>query len=59
MDNEVDFMLKMLDTQGIAVSTVSDGHIFMVKMSFLKELIEKHSSKESITIFLKRPDFKN
>ena len=58
-DKGLDFLLKMLETQDVACSTVRDGHVLMFKMDKLKALVEQHKDKEAITIFVKRPDFKN
>jgi hypothetical protein len=57
--NEIDFFTKMMDSQGVAVSTVSDGHIIIFKREFLQSLLDKYSDRDSLTIFIKRPEFKN
>lgn len=54
-----DYMQKMADLQGCACSTVKDGHLLLMKKSFLRELLEKYPDKEHILIFVKRPDFKD
>lgn len=54
-----EFILEMVDKKGIAISSVSDGHVIMVKRSFLEELLAKDPTKEQFLIFLKRPEFKN
>jgi hypothetical protein len=53
---EIDFFLKMMETQGVAVSTVKDGHLIMFKRTWLEDLLKAHPNPE-ITIFIKRPDF--
>jgi hypothetical protein len=58
-DKEIDFFLTTVETQGVACSTVADGHVLMFKTSWLKSLLEKYEDKPQISIFIKRPDFKN
>jgi hypothetical protein len=56
--DDADFFLEIVKTQGVACSTVSDGHVLMFKRSFLKDLLEKYPNEE-IAIFIQRPEFKN
>lgn len=55
----IDFMLELLEQQGVVCSTVSDGHILMFKRQKLLSLLNNHPDQETISIFIKRPDFKN
>jgi len=58
MSKDTDFFLELVRTQGVACSTVDDGHVLMFKREWLQSLLEKFPSQE-IAIFIKRPDFKN
>lgn len=58
-DDGIDYFLKLVETQGVACSTVKDGHIIMFKRSWLQSLLDSHSDNPEITIFIQRPDFKN
>lgn len=58
-DDAIDFFLKLAETQGVACSTVKDGHLLMFKRSFLQEILDKHPDRDKISIFVKRPDFKD
>jgi hypothetical protein len=58
-DNAIEFMLKTLELQGAAISTVSDGHVIMFKKNYLLELLKQNPESEKLVIFLKRPEFKN
>ena len=55
----IDFLWDQVERQGAACSTVKDGHVLTFKLSFLKEIVEKYSDREHLTIFVQRPDFKN
>lgn len=55
----VDFFIKTLDTQGVAVSTVKDGHILAFKREHLQQILDAHPDQEKIIIFIKQPEFKN
>jgi hypothetical protein len=52
------FFLKMAETQGVACSTVSDGHTLLFKREWLQNLLDAHPNNDRICIFIKRPDFK-
>jgi len=54
-----DFILEMLDKKGIAISSVKDGHVIMMKRSFLEELLARDETQEQFLIFLKKPGFEN
>ena len=54
-----DFLVEMMRTQGVAVSTVKDGTLLFFKRSYLQELLNAHADKQELIIFVKRPDFKN
>lgn len=58
-DDGIDYFLKLVETQGVACSTVKDGHIIMFKRSWLQSLLDSHPDNSEITIFIQRPDFKN
>lgn len=55
-ESGTEYLLALLDAQGIACSTVSDGHIIAMKKSKLIEilnLVEKQG-KDSFVMFIKR-----
>jgi hypothetical protein len=58
-NDAVDFMMELVNRNGVACSTVSHGHVLTFKSSWLKSLLEQHGNKETIVLFIKRPDFKN
>lgn len=58
-DDGIDYFLKLVETQGVACSTVKDGHIIMFQRSWLQSLLDSHSDNPEITIFIQRPEFKN
>lgn len=59
VDKAVEFMMKQVDTQGAAASTVKDGHIVILNRQYLKDLLEKKPNSDKLIIFIQRPDFKN
>jgi hypothetical protein len=58
-DDAVQFLLKTLETQGAAVSTVKDGHIVLFTRKMLQEMMDKNPDQEKFIIFLKQPGFEN
>ena len=58
-NSAINFFLDTVETQGVAVSSVTDGHVLMFKMSHLKQLISKYGDEEKLTIFVKHREFKN
>ena len=58
-DKELEFFQALVETQGVACTTVSDGHVLMFKRSFLQAMLDKDADKEKFIIFVKRPDFKD
>lgn len=58
-EKAADFILEMLDKKGISITSVKDGHVIMVKRSFLEEMLAKDPKQEQFLIFLKKPGFEN
>lgn len=58
-EDGLDYFTEMVETQGVAVSTVADGHVLMFKREFLQSLLDKYADQEKLIIFIKRPDFKD
>jgi hypothetical protein len=64
MSDEIDekkaakHLLDVMELQGISCATVSNGHLIMFKRTWLQALLDQHPGKESISMFLERPDFK-
>jgi len=54
-----EYLLKMLETQGVACSTVKDGHVLMFKRSVLQSMLDNHPDQDELVIFVKRQDFNN
>jgi hypothetical protein len=62
MDDNKDaaeFLIKTLEAQGVACSTVKDGHVLMFKRSVLQNMLDSHPDQDEFVIFVKRPDFEN
>ncbi len=55
----IDYFKELVDKNGVAVSTVSDGHMLMFKRSFLQELLDKNPEHDKVLIFVKTSEFKN
>lgn len=55
----IEYFTKIVETQGVACSTVKDGHIIMFKRSWLQGLLEQYADKPEIMIFIQRPEFKD
>lgn len=55
----IDFMIKLADVEGIACSTVSNGHILVFKKTHLEGILKHITDKGSdkAIVFVKRPDF--
>lgn len=57
-DDMIELFKQTVDTQGVACSTVKDGHLLMFKRATLQKFLDDNAGDELI-IFIKRPDFKN
>jgi hypothetical protein len=57
---ETEYMWELARTQGVACSTVSDGHVIILSKQTLMNLLARASeSKEgACVLFIKRPDMK-
>lgn len=55
--NGIDFMMKVLDHQGVTASTVSDGHVIIFKRETLQAILDNNPDSKTLTIFVKRPEF--
>ena len=51
----VNNFLDTVETQGVAASTVKDGHVLMFKTQWLRDILNKNGHKEQISIFIQRP----
>lgn len=54
-----DFLLDAVERDGVACSTVSDGHVLIFKRAKLQEILAQHPNDEKLIIFVERRDFKN
>lgn len=52
------FLVKMMETQGVSCSTMENGHLLMFKRAWLQNLLDSHPNNESLSIFIERLDFK-
>lgn len=55
----VDYINVMVKNQGATCTSVKDGHIFVFKKSFLKDLLDKQLTDDNIVIFIQKPKFEN
>ena len=58
-DDGIDFFSTLIEKQGIAVSSVSDGHIFGFTRKHLQAMLDQFPDKETFVVFVKKPEFKN
>ena len=58
-DKDIDFFIDVCDVNGVACSTVSDGHVLMFKREQLQSLLDKYVDKPKIIMFIERPEFKD
>ncbi len=58
-DKGIDFLLETVEQEGVACSTVADGHVFIFKRNHLVDLLEKNPGSGNVVIFVKKRDFKN
>jgi hypothetical protein len=59
MDDEsklLDHLNALSDIQGVACSTVSNGHMIAIKTDYLRQLLEKYGDKPKVIFFIHRPD---
>ena len=54
-DQAIEYFKKVVETQGIAVSTVADGIVLMVTKSKLQELLSLSEGKGNVILFIKKP----
>lgn len=59
IDDALEYFDSICDLNGIACSTVSNGHMIKIKVSYLKELLAKYSDKPELILFIELPNFKN
>lgn len=55
----IEFFDEVVETQGVACSTVSDGYVLMFKREFLQSLLDKYIEQDRLILFVKRPEFKD
>lgn len=54
----IEFFTEIAERNGVACSTVSDGHVLLFDRAFMQKIINQND-EDKIMIFIKRPDFKN
>lgn len=58
-ENESEFLLAMAEQNGVACATVSDGHVLVFKRSTLEKILAQTEGKDTLTIFVKRPEMQS
>lgn len=58
-DTAIDYFQAVFEMNGVAVSTVADGHVMMFKRTWLQALLDGNPDKPEFLIMIKKPDFKN
>jgi hypothetical protein len=56
---QADYLLEIVERQGVAVSSVKDGHILIFKRDHLRKLLDAAPDQDTFIIFVKRPTFGN
>lgn len=54
----IEFFTEIAERNGVACSTVTDGHVLLFDRAFMQKIINQND-EDKIMIFIKRPDFKN
>lgn len=52
----VEMLVKEFDKRGVAVTSVSDGHVLMFTRTFLEKLLANLPGQEKIIFHIKRPE---
>lgn len=55
----MEFFIELLNTQGVAVTKVNDGHVFGFTRKHLQAMLDKHPENEQFMIFVKAREFKD
>ena len=60
-DDGLDFMLELADKTGVAVTSVSDGHVLIFTKKHLEGILKAitDSGQDKCVVFVKKPEFKN
>jgi hypothetical protein len=53
----LEYLLKLAETNGVACSTVDDGHMLLFTRAWFEAILEKYPDNKDFLIFVKRPDF--
>lgn len=53
-----EYLLDIVHTNGVACSTVKDGHVLVFKREKLLQILDQTGDSEILTIFIQRPDMK-
>ena len=48
-------LFDQLENDGVAVGTVTNGHILMFKRASLQEILDKYPDQKQFTIFVQKP----
>ena len=55
----IDFFNDQIEGQGIAVSSVADGHVFGFTRDHLQKMLDQNPDKQKFIVFVKNREFKN
>ena len=57
----IDFLMKTAETQGVAVTSVTDGHVMVFTKAHLEMFLKQvnDSGKDRLVVFIKQPTFNN
>jgi hypothetical protein len=55
----IEYLMALVEHTGAACSTVSDGHIIVMKRDRLKKLLQQNSDSDTVVVFIKRQDMTN
>jgi hypothetical protein len=55
VDDYARHLYELAKLQGIAVSTVADGSMVLIRIDFIKKWIAENPDKDHILVFAKRP----
>jgi len=57
-DDGLEFMMELMNLEGIACATVADGHVIVMTREKLLQILEALGDKKEFVLFIKRRDTK-
>jgi hypothetical protein len=58
-DAGIDLLLKEVETKGVAISSVKDGHLIIFDRKWMQAKLDEHPDQKRFIIFLQQPQFNN